>query len=351
MRILFVHAQPYPPERYSGADVTTHELCDALGAAGHACAVLAGIAPPHRLPPAAPDAPRFAASYPILRRARPELAAAEALSRFAPELVVVQAGAPAVLIEAFLARGLPTLVWVHDVELETWGGMPLPRPGLGWLANSLYTAARLRARLGVDAPVLRPLVCPSRYRVESERTRVLFVNPHPFKGLEVALHLAARRPEVGFDFLESWRAGRGPARRWRAQLAGARNLAWHAALPDVRPLLARARLVLVPSRWEETWGRIVSEAQLSGIPALAARRGGLPESVGEGGLLVDADADLAGWERAFARLWDDPREYAARSAAARAHAARDEIQPEAVIGAFLAHARRHAEGPRQEAAS
>jgi glycosyltransferase involved in cell wall biosynthesis len=118
----------------------------------------------------------------------------------------------------------------------------------------------------------------------------------------------------------------------------------------VRPLLARARLVLVPSRWEETWGRIVSEAQVSGIPALAARRGGLPESVGEGGLLVDADADLAGWERAFARLWDDAHEYAARSAAARAHAARAEIQPEAVIAAFLAHARRHAEGPREEAA-
>jgi glycosyltransferase involved in cell wall biosynthesis len=95
----------------------------------------------------------------------------------------------------------------------------------------------------------------------------------------------------------------------------------------------------------------VSEAQISGIPALAARRGGLPESVGEGGLLVDADADLAGWERAFERLWDDPREYAARSAAARVHAARAEIQPEAVIAAFLAHARRHAEGPRQEAAS
>jgi glycosyltransferase involved in cell wall biosynthesis len=351
MRILFVHAQPYPPERYSGADVTTHELCYALGAAGHACAVLAGMAPPRRLARAAADTPGFAAGYPILRRARPELAAAETLSRFAPELVVVQAGAPAALVEAFLARGLPTLMWVHDVEFEAWGGMPLPRPGLGWLANSLYTAARLRARLGIEAPVLRPLVCPARYRVESERTRVLFVNPHPFKGLEVALHLAVRRPEVGFDFLESWRAGRGPARRWRAQLAGARNLAWHAALPDVRPLLARARLVLVPSRWEETWGRIVSEAQISGIPALAARRGGLPESVGEGGLLVDADADLAGWERAFERLWDDPREYAARSAAARVHAARAEIQPEAVIAAFLAHARRHAEGPRQEAAS
>lgn len=352
MRILFVHAQPYPPERYSGADVTTHELCEALGAAGHACAVLAGLAPPRRLPRAVAALPGFAVGYPILRRARPELAAAEARARFAPELVVIQAGAPAALVEAFLAHGLPTLVWVHDVEFEAWGGAPpLPRPGLGWLANSLYTAARLRARLGVEAPVLRPLVRPARYRVASERTHVLFVNPHPFKGLDVALHLAAQRPDVGFDFVESWRAGRGPARRWRAQLAGARNLAWHAARPDLRPLLARARLVLVPSRWQETWGRIVSEAQVSGIPALAARRGGLPESVGEGGLLVDADAELAGWERAFARLWDDAREYAARSAAARVHAARPEIQPEAVIAAFLAHARRHADGARREAAS
>jgi hypothetical protein len=292
-----------------------------------------------------------ALAYPVLRRARPERAAAEALARFAPDVVVVQAGAPAALVEAFLARGLPTLLWVHDVELESWGGIPRPQPGLAWLANSLYTAGRLRARLGIEAPVLRPLVTPARHRVESSRARVLCVTPHPWKGLDVALHLAARRPDVDFDFLESWRAGRGPGRRWRAQLAGAPNLRWHAALPDVRPLLAQARLVLAPSLWEETWGRIVSEAQVSGIPALAAQRGGLPESVGEGGLLVAADADLAAWERAFARLWDDPREYAARAAAALAHAARPEIQPAAIVSAFLAHAERHAAAAQQEAAS
>jgi glycosyltransferase involved in cell wall biosynthesis len=340
MRVLFAQSLPYPPQRYSGADVTVHELCLALRARGVACGVLAAAAARARRA----DGAGLGGDYPIFRHARPEQGVGEAVARFAPSIAVVQAGAAPALAEAFVARGLPTLLYVHDVAFERWGGIPRPHPRLAWLANSRFTAARLRERLGVQAELLRPLVTPERYRVDTRRERVLFVNPHPFKGADVALHLAERRPDVAFDFAESWRAGRGPARRWRARAERLSNLTWHGAAPDVRPFLARARLVLVPSRWEETWGRVATEAQVSGIPVLGAGVGGLPEAVGPGGLLVDPDADLAGWERAFARLWDDPQAYARCARAAAAHAARAEIQPEAVAANFLARARRHADG-------
>ena len=62
---------------------------------------------------------------------------------------------------------------------------------------------------------------------------------------------------------------------------------------DMSPIYASTRVLLVPSQWEaETWGRVVSEAQFSGIPVLASDRGALPETVGAGGAIIKYDAPV-----------------------------------------------------------
>jgi glycosyltransferase involved in cell wall biosynthesis len=96
----------------------------------------------------------------------------------------------------------------------------------------------------------------------------------------------------------------------------------------MRDVYRHAKVVLVPSRWAEAWGRVVSEAQVSAIPALASGIGGLPESVGEGGILVDPHAALDEWERGLARLWDDEAEYARLAELARQHSRRPDFRPE-----------------------
>jgi len=72
----------------------------------------------------------------------------------------------------------------------------------------------------------------------------------------------------------------------------------------------------VPSVWEEAWGRVVTEAHLSGIPVIARGIGGLPEAVGPGGILVDPSAPMDSWLNALAQLWDKPEEHRALSLAA-----------------------------------
>jgi glycosyltransferase involved in cell wall biosynthesis len=103
---------------------------------------------------------------------------------------------------------------------------------------------------------------------------------------------------------------------------------------------AETKIVLVPSRWAEAWGRVVSEAQVSGIPALASDRGGLPESVGSGGILVDPDAGLDRWTEALARLWDDEAEFASLAALAEQHARRPEFEPRAIAATLLSELER-----------
>lgn len=43
-----------------------------------------------------------------------------------------------------------------------------------------------------------------------------------------------------------------------------------------------ARVVLMPSLWEESFGRVAAEAMANGIPVLSSDRGALPETVGAG---------------------------------------------------------------------
>ncbi len=68
------------------------------------------------------------------------------------------------------------------------------------------------------------------------------------------------------------------------------------ALPreELWELMATSRVVLCPVRWEEPFGLVAAEAQATGTPVIAFRRGALPEVVrdGETGYLVD-DVDGA----------------------------------------------------------
>lgn len=49
------------------------------------------------------------------------------------------------------------------------------------------------------------------------------------------------------------------------------------ATPDVISLYHQADLVVLPSRWEEPFGRVLIEAMACGVPCIGARIGGIPE--------------------------------------------------------------------------
>lgn len=339
LRVVFATTYIHYPQGGGGLERNTHELCLALKARGLRPAVLCSLRADDSWLCRVNRAKRFllrqdfpadgGLGYPVFRGWL-EDGTEEVTERFGPDLAIVQVPQPLALLRAFAGRGVPGAAYVHEVEaiddIRT-----VAAEGFPVLANSRFTAARLRERCAVTAEVIRPLIHPEAFETPNRPERALFINTRPRKGLEVALRLAEARPDVPFDFVTNNRLDPEPMRALTDRAHAAGNIALHAARRDMRPLYARARVLLAPSQWEEAWGRVATEAHVNGIPVLASDRGGLPESVGPGGILLSADAPLPDWLEAFGTIWDDPANRSALSRAARAYAARDEIRPEVIV--------------------
>ncbi len=73
-------------------------------------------------------------------------------------------------------------------------------------------------------------------------------------------------------------------------------------LPDVQGLYRAARMTVIPTLFEGGPGIPVLEAMALGSPLVASTACGIPEAVGEAGLLFDG-LDVADMARAIKRLW------------------------------------------------
>jgi glycosyltransferase involved in cell wall biosynthesis len=84
-------------------------------------------------------------------------------------------------------------------------------------------------------------------------------------------------------------------------------------------LVQRADVLVIPSRWPDPCPLTVGEGMAAGLPIVAARSGGIPELLGDAGILFDPEhpAELAD---ALARLAEDPALRADLAGAALARA-------------------------------
>lgn len=342
MRVLFASVYPHLPEVVGGLQTTTDDLCTALIAAGAQAAVLCGLREhAHDLKACQPRRDDLL-GYPIFRVADPIRDLPLVAAAWAPSIIVVQSGTTLIpMVVSALDTGRPTAVYLHNVETHQLGGTLVPDPELLYLANSEFTARRWHALCGIESVVAPPLVLPERYFVNQHGEQVLFVNPTPIKGVEILFALAAACPDIPFLVAESW--GLDP--RWRShcqQRAQAlRNIEWSPPARDMRPLYARTRTLLMPSLWEEAYGRTVVEAQINGIPVVASARGALPETVGTGGILLDAHAPVAAWVHALRRAYMPSPEYDHLSGQARQHAFHTAAAP-LILGRFMSALAAHA---------
>lgn len=334
MRILFITTHQYLPQLRGGVQSSTHELCGTLKHRGHRVAVLAGFTRDglfawicriqkkilHRT-----VSRDTLLGYPVWRSWYPSNDVEYVAKKEKPDVIVVMDGESVRMALAAKRTQIPILMQLQSVELHTLSGcfQDLGNDVL-CVANSRFTAERYRNTFGVHPRSIYPYIALDRYRTKTTKENVTFINPHPFKGRDIALGVARLCPEIPFSFVESWPLSDDHRQQLREKLTALPNVTLLAPQKDMRSVYRKCKILLAPSVWEEAYGRVVTEAQISGIPAVASRRGGLPEAVGPGGILLDPDGPIEHWVTAVRKLWHDNHHYAELSAAAVAYAERPE---------------------------
>src|ERR1035437_3567512 len=312
MRILLAQNSLYYPA-HGGGDKSNRLLVEALAARGHECRVVArisvfgeaGHAQYLETLAARGITPQSAAGgVVVFQRAGVQVhvvtngnlrahfaAQAEA---FAPGVILVSTDDPAQLLlevalrnatahVVYLARATLALPFGPDCAFPSQAKTERIRACDAVVGVSQYVADYIRQYAAIDAvhvPIsllepeeLEPEDRPLLGRFDNEF--VTLVNPCAVKGIAIFLALADAFPETAFAAVPTW----GTNQQDRAALAARPNLRLLAPVDDIDLLLARTRVLLVPSLWAEARSRIILEALLCGVPVMAANVGGIPEAM------------------------------------------------------------------------
>jgi len=172
------------------------------------------------------------------------------------------------------------------------------------------------------------------------RAFVTFVNPSPHKGLWLFARLAdmlgSRRPDIPILVVQSGQSGGALNAIPGIDFTKYPQIMAAPAVPRPADYFALTRILLVPSVWDEPFGRVAAEAMINGVPAIVGDRGSLPHVVGGdfasggGGRVLSIPAwltyqtkrlpselEVGPWYDAVCALWDDPVLYHAMASRAR----------------------------------
>lgn len=235
--------------------------------------------------------------------------------------------------------GRPQLCTEHNSEPDApWRGRLAAALEPELVVGVGLAAARLRGR-GPEAVVPNGVDLSrfvARASAAGPARRVLAVGRLlPQKGFDVLVEAMRALPDLELDLV-----GEGPE---RPRLAGP-NVRLHGWQADVRPFLAAADIVVIPSRWEG-FGLVAVEAMASGVPVIASAIPGLDEAVGDAAIRVPPE-DPAALASALRALAADPLRRAALAGAGRAQAARFDIHR--AVATYESMYRRLADGRARE---
>jgi glycosyltransferase involved in cell wall biosynthesis len=347
LRILLVSDHGYLPDRTGGKEVSTHELATRYSIDGHDVAVLTHDHIPGYRPRSLSGAARYSRSWLLRRLSERRLNyrvvrsphVQETMHRLIGEngydLTVLQFDTPHRNLDFDLPSASRYAVYIRDTrDIQGMSTASFPER-VALAANSLYTANAVAKQTNRNVATIVPYVEKSRYVTKSGGALVTFVNPVSVKGVELAFGIAATCPELRFLFVEGWPLSVKRRRELVSRISRTSNIEYRSRVSDMRSIYRRTKVLLVPSQWEESWGRVVTESHFSAIPVLASAIGGLPESVGCGGVLLAPSEPAKIWAEALRDLYS-PSSHARVSALARDQADSYWLKAQSMPEALLA---------------
>ncbi len=205
-----------------------------------------------------------------------------------PDLIMVSSQDPGqLLLAAGLKAGVAPLVYLLHCPLDLpFGPHSIFKSAAttrliervhGIITVSAFMRDYILRWAGLNSSVLRFPVYgsgPFKNLASFDRGFVTFINPCANKGMSIFVKLVELFPGVEFCAIPAW----GTTETDYARLKTLANVTILEPSENIETILAKTRLLLVPSLWPEAFGIVVVEAMLRGIPVIASNVGGLAEA-------------------------------------------------------------------------
>ena len=158
------------------------------------------------------------------------------------------------------------------------------------VSNSTFVQMRVQQKLGTSSAVKLPAIDIEALKrgFKHKPDFVVFIGDSKHKGLDILYQLILAFPELKFKCI-----ARNPPKKIRHF----KNVTISDWVEDPVKIYNEAKLVIVPSQWEEAFGRVAREAYDLGVPVLCSRVGGLVEAVRyDADSLVDNYKSWTAWK-------------------------------------------------------
>lgn len=261
------------------------------------------------------------------------------LREYQPDVVLGHSEINCPLLKYAANQGYQTVYFIRHVEdLKYEDNVSIPN-GYKLLANSPF-AASVIARISNRKPeVILPFVDIEHYRVDNrQRKYITFINLIPEKGVNVAIDIARKLPQERFLFVKGkWTSTdvSDSQNSFLEEVYKLSNVEVWEYQKDMRHVYAVTDILLVPSQFNETFGRVIVEAQVNNIPVVAADIGGISYTLGRGGILIDHIDEPQAYIDALKRLLTNEILYAELSELAFKNSQRIEFNAQYQVKKFI----------------
>ncbi|MDD5736897.1 MAG: glycosyltransferase [Candidatus Omnitrophica bacterium] len=158
------------------------------------------------------------------------------------------------------------------------------------LSNSFYMKNRVYEKFRVNSEVIYPPVEIIKNSEAGEKSRrVGFLKPDLRKGLNIVIDIAKNMKDTEFICF-----GKKPVNCERIE-QDVKNLKFQGWCADQGRLFSSFRILLVPSLWDEPFGRVAVEAINYGVLPIISNKGGLPETVNQSDIIVNDPYNIELW--------------------------------------------------------
>lgn len=169
------------------------------------------------------------------------------------------------------------------------------------VANSHFIANLTSKLCNVNPIILYPSVNLTKYNCQiDQKEYITFVNPTKGKGLNIFLKIAELMPDK--RFIAVGRSVRAIDKRTIKGLNNVNFLEWTDSIEEI---YSKTRILLSPAIWPEAFGRTIIEAGINGIPSIGSNCGGIPEAIGNGGIVIYDLYNVDKWIDAIYSLDDE----------------------------------------------